>query len=68
MFTRKLFALAILAALGFSLSAAQARDFGPRDGYHASHRVAHRDDFRHEHRARHHHRDSHRHHRHHWQR
>ena len=55
MFTKNLLAIALVSALGFSVSA-QARDFDHRDGYQGSHRVEHRDNFRHGHRAaRHHH-------------
>ena len=59
MFTKNLFVVAILAALGLSVSTAQARDFDHRAGYQGSHRTAHHDNQRHGHHASHH-----RHHRH----
>ena len=59
MFSKNLFMLALVSALGFSMSAAQARDFDHRDGQRGFHRVDHRDNFRHGHHTAHH-----RHHRH----
>jgi hypothetical protein len=52
MLTKKLFALALVSALGLSVSAAQAQGFDHRDrGFH---HTARHGEFRHGHQARHH--------------
>ena len=52
MLTKKLFALALVSALGLSVSAAQAQGFDHRDrGYH---HTAQHGEFRHGHHVRHH--------------
>ena len=73
---KKLFALALVSALGLGMSAAQAQGFDHRDGNHGFHHTAphhgefrhgrdarRHGDFRHGHHVRH-HRFDHRHHRH----
>ena len=52
MLSKKLFALALVSALGLSMSAAQAKGFEHRErGFH---HTAHHGEFRHGHHARHH--------------
>lgn len=65
MLTKNLFVVAMLAALGLSVSTAQARDFDHRGGFQGSHRTAQHDNFRHGHHVSHHRHHSHRHFRHH---
>ena len=64
---KKLFALALVSALGLGMSAAQAQGFGHRDGNRGFHHTANHGDFRHGHQGRH-HRHHNRHHRYHGQR
>lgn len=61
---KKLFALALVSALGFAMSAAQAQGNDHRDGNRGFHHNSQHGDFRHGHQARHH--RHHHHHRHHF--
>ena len=59
---KKLFALALVSALGLGMSAAQAQGFDHRDGNRGFHHTANHGEFRHGHNARHHRHHHHKHH------